>query len=101
MTSLRWVLVASIWMALFGSAVGVIWSKHQARMLFVELQRLEKQRDQLDVEWAQWRLQQSVDAAHDRIERVARNDLKMSAPQPRQVSLVRTAAPVGATESSP
>lgn len=101
MTASRWVLAASIWIALFASAVGVIWSKQQARTLFVELQRLEKQRDQLDVEWAQWRLQQSVDAAHDRIERVAHAELKMLAPQPRQVNLVRTTAPVGAAESSP
>jgi cell division protein FtsL len=93
MSPLRWFALALTWLLLFGSALGVIWSKHQARTLFVELQRLEKQRDQLDVEWGQLKLQQSKDAAHGRVEQVARVQLRMSIPVPNQVSLVKATMP--------
>jgi cell division protein FtsL len=93
MTPLRWMVFALAWLILFGSAIGVIWSKHQSRTLFVELQRLEKQRDQLDVEWGQLKLQQSKDAAHGRVEQVARTQLRMLIPLPNQVNLVKATMP--------
>jgi cell division protein FtsL len=93
MTPLRWVVFVIAWMMLFGSALGVIWSKHQSRNLFVELQRLEKQRDRLDVEWGQLKLQQSKDAAHGRVEQFARAQLHMTIPMPNQVSLVKASMP--------
>ena len=93
MKSLRWLVLTFAWLAVFGSAVGAIWAKHQSRSLFVELQRLEKQRDRLDEEWGRWKIEQGMDAAHNRVERVARQDLKMVIPQPQQVSQVRASMP--------
>jgi cell division protein FtsL len=85
--SLRWALVA-LWFAVLASAVGVVWSKQQSRNQFVELQRLEKERDLLDTEWGQLRLEQSTWVAYGRIEKVARDDLRMVVPDPNQVHLV-------------
>ena len=85
--SLRWALVA-LWFAVLGSAVGVVWSKQQSRNQFVELQRLEKERDLLDTEWGQLRLEQSTWVTYGRIEKVARDDLRMVVPDPNQVHLV-------------
>lgn len=85
--SLRWALVA-LWLAVMASAVGVVWSKQQSRNQFVELQRLEKERDQLDTEWGQLRLEQSTWVTYGRIEKVARDDLRMVVPDPNQVHLV-------------
>jgi cell division protein FtsL len=93
MTPLRWLVFAVAWIMLFSSAMGVIWSKHQSRSLFVELQKLEKQRDRLDVEWGQLKLQQSKDAAHGRVEQFARAQLRMTIPTPTQVSLVKANMP--------
>ena len=42
------------------SAVGVVWSKHEARSLFIELQGLKAERDALDIEWGQLKLEQSA-----------------------------------------
>jgi len=85
--SLRWTLIV-LWFAVLGSAVGVVWSKQQSRNQFVELQRLEKERDSLDTEWGQLRLEQSTWVTYGRIEKVAHDDLHMVVPDPAQVHLV-------------
>lgn len=78
----------ALWFATLLSAVGVVWSKQQSRNQFVELQRLEKERDQLDTEWGQLRLEQSTWVTYGRIEKIARDDLRMVVPDPTQVHLV-------------
>jgi cell division protein FtsL len=93
MNSVRVVAIACLWAMLFGSALGAIWSKHQARTLFVELQRLQMQRDHLDIEWGQLKLEQSAWSTHGRVEQVARADLRMVIPQPQEVRLVQTVTP--------
>ena len=85
--SMRLSLLA-LWFVVLGSAVGVVWSKQQSRNQFVELQRLEKERDQLDTEWGQLRLEQSTWVTYGRIEKVAHDDLRMVVPDPMQVHLV-------------
>lgn len=77
-----------MWCVLLISAVGVVWAKQQSRNQFVELQRLEKERDQLDTEWGQLRLEQSTLVTYGRIEKIAREDLHMVVPLPNQVRLV-------------
>jgi cell division protein FtsL len=77
-----------LWVLVLVSAVGVIWAKQQSRNQFVELQKLQKQRDQLDTEWGQLRLEQSTWVTYGRIETVARNDLHMVIPEPKDVHLV-------------
>ncbi len=81
-------LLLLMWCALLASAVGVVWAKQQSRNQFVELQRLEKERDQLDTEWGQLRLEQSTLVTYGRIEKVARENLHMVIPAPNQVHLV-------------
>lgn len=85
--SIRVVLVM-LWFLVLMAAVGVVWSKQQSRNQFVELQRLEKQRDQLDTEWGQLRLEQSTWVTYGRIEKIAREDLRMVMPDPNQVHLI-------------
>lgn len=85
--SMRVVLVM-LWFLVLMAAVGVVWSKQQSRNQFVELQRLEKQRDQLDTEWGQLRLEQSTWVTYGRIEKIAREDLRMVMPDPNRVHLI-------------
>jgi cell division protein FtsL len=73
----------------FGSAVGVVWARHQARSQFVQLQQLNSERDALDVEWGQLKLEQSAFATHGRVEQEARDDLKMVIPRPEEVRIVK------------
>ena len=59
------------------SALGVVYSKHQGRTLFVELQALREARDSMDVEWGQLQLEQSTLTTQGQVERAAREQLGM------------------------
>jgi cell division protein FtsL len=74
---------------LFASALGVVWSIHETRSLFIELQTLNAERDRLDIEWSQLKIEQSAWATHGRVEQTARTGLNMVIPTPRDVQLVQ------------
>jgi cell division protein FtsL len=81
--------MAVLWVALLGAAIAVVWSKHEARSLFIELQRLNAERDRLDIEWGQLKLEQSAFAMHGRVEQTARVNLQMVVPRPDEVRIVK------------
>ena len=72
-----------------GSAILLVYSKHQSRKLFVELQQLKHEVDALNTEWSQLQLEQSAWSGHGRIERVARKRLTMVMPDSADVVFVR------------
>ena len=90
MSTLAWrlVVVASA-VVLLGSALGVVYSKQEARNRFNDLQRLTGERDELDIEWGQLQLEQSTWATNGRVESVARDDLHMVIPQATDLRIVR------------
>ena len=71
------------------SAFGVIYTKHQSRKLFVELQALHKARDDMDIEWGQLQLEQSTLATHSRVEDTAGTKLGMVIPEANQVVILQ------------
>lgn len=64
-------------LVIVASSIGVIYSKHHNRMLYVELRQLETNRDDLNVDWGRLQLEQSTWATHGRVESAARKRLKM------------------------
>lgn len=76
-------------LAVLASAFGVVWSKHESRRLFIDLQTLQATRDELNVEWGQLQLEQSTLATHARIDEAARSELEMFAPGPEAVVIVK------------
>ncbi|GAB4179029.1 MAG: cell division protein FtsL [Rhodocyclaceae bacterium] len=70
---------------LLASALGVVASRHEARALTVSLEREQERMRSLEVEWGQLQLEQSTWAAHARVERIARERLRMHAPAPGQI----------------
>jgi cell division protein FtsL len=89
MSKLSVLIASGIAMLVLVSAVGVIWSKHQARTAFIELQRLQNYRDHLDIEWGQLKLEQSYWSTPGRVEQVAHAQLKMIVPVPTEVRIVQ------------
>ncbi len=71
------------------SSLGVVYAKHQSRKLFVELDTLKKERDEMNVEWGRLQLEQSTLATHSRIEMTAKQRLKMVTPEYEQILIVR------------
>lgn len=68
-----------------GSAVGVIYTKHESRKLFVELQQLNREVDELNVDWGRLQLEQSAWSSHGRVEKIARKRLAMELPEADKV----------------
>jgi cell division protein FtsL len=83
------ILLPLLWLSVLVSAAGVIYTKHRARSLFVELQTLNRERDQLETEWGQLQLEQSAWSTHGFVERVANAKLAMDIPAPADVKIVR------------
>jgi cell division protein FtsL len=59
------------------SSVGVVYAKHQGRKLFIELQALGKERDNMDIEWGQLQLEQGTLTTQGQVESAARERLGM------------------------
>ena len=90
MTALTWRLsIVLLGLAVLGSSLGVVYSKQEARNRFDDLQRLIRERDELDIEWGQLQLEQSTWATNGRVESVARDDLHMVIPQATDLRIVR------------
>lgn len=81
-------LLPVLMLAVIASALGVVYAKHQSRKLFVALQGLEAERDEMNIEWGQLQLEQSTWATHGRVEEIAREQLKMTTPAPDTVVIV-------------
>ena len=74
--------------ALVACALSLVTSRHQARKLFVELEREQKLARTYDVEFGQLQLEQSTWAMPARIENIARAQLKMQLPRPGRIQVV-------------
>lgn len=78
-----------LWLAVLVSAMQVIYARHKARDMFVHLERLNAERDSLEMEWGRLQLEQSYWSSHAFVERVANAKLQMNLPQTRDVRIVR------------
>ena len=80
------VLLAAIAAA---SAIVVVHARHQSRLAFVELTRLEAERDELNIEFGRLQLEQATWAETNRIEQIAVTQLGMVFPGPGDTRVVR------------
>ena len=75
MTSSQRIMIVALpilWVAALGSAAAAVYFKHRSREMFVQLERLETRRDNVQIEWGQLQLEQSAWSTHAFVERVAR-----------------------------
>lgn len=82
------VVLTVMLIAVFVSAMAVVYAKHQSRKLFVELQAMKVERDNMEIEWGRLQLEQSTWAAPSRIEGMARKKLDMKIPDSSEVVIV-------------
>ncbi len=86
---MRAVLFPLLLVSVIASAMGAVWSRHESRKLFNELQTLEGDRDAMNVEWGQLQLEQSTFTTHGKIEAAARERLGMKIPGAQQVMILK------------
>ena len=70
------------------SAMALVFTKHESRKLFVELESLTTERDELNIEWGQLQIEQSTWATHARIEKVATEELSLVRPEPSEIYVI-------------
>ena len=70
------------------SALAIVYTKHEARKLFIEHEQLMSQRDDLNTEYGQLQIEQSTWATHARIERVAVEELALVRPRPTEIFVI-------------
>jgi cell division protein FtsL len=80
---------------LVGCALMLVTSQHQARKLYVELQKEQELAKQFDIEWGQLQLEQSTWATHARIEKIAARNLGLRNATPSRVQVI---GPTAGTE---
>lgn len=86
-----WVSGSSLALVVGGivaTAVLLVAAKHETRQLFVQLERLNEERDQLQIEWGKLKLEQSTWSTHGRVEDLARGELGMVVPATEEAVLV-------------
>jgi cell division protein FtsL len=83
-TRLNLVLLA----VLVACAVSLVASRHQSRKLFVDLEREQARARAYEVEYGQLQLEQSTWSMPARVEKVAREQLRMQVPPAGRVDVV-------------
>jgi cell division protein FtsL len=69
-------------------ALGLVTSQHQARKRFAELEREQSRAQALEVEFGQLQLEASTWATPTRVERLARERLRMRAPEAKRLQVI-------------
>ena len=77
---------------LVGCALSLVTSRHQARKLFVELEREQAATRGYETEYGQLQLEQSTWAMPARTDKIAREQLRMQLPGPGRVEIVSAGA---------
>ena len=69
-------------------ALSLVTSRHQARRVFVELERAQAEARGYETEYGQLQLEQSTWGMPARVEKIAREQLRMQLPGPGRVEVV-------------
>ena len=69
-------------------ALSLVTSRHQARKLFVDLERARADARNFEIEYGQLQLEQSTWAMPARVEKIARTSLGMELPNAARVEIV-------------
>jgi len=88
MRTLGALAVGVLLLAVVASGIAVVWARHQDRAAFVQLSKLQNQRDGLNVEFGRLELEQATWASPSRIEQIARGQLGMISPPAASVEMI-------------
>jgi cell division protein FtsL len=85
----RYLGIGALISVLLVSALAVIYSKYQSRLIFIEIQKQERALDQYEVEWGQLQLELTTLAEQNRVEQVARDQLKLVMPLREKIVYIK------------
>jgi cell division protein FtsL len=83
------ILVAGVLMI---SAISLVTARYQARQLYVELDRSKTQALNFDIEWRQLQLDRAEQARNANVDKLAREQLKMTSIVPERTIYINQSA---------
>ena len=82
-------ILAILFVSVIFVAIKTVVHRHESRVAFMQLQKLEKERDALAAQWSRLKLEQGAILNQVLVERRARWDLKMKMPKASEKMIVR------------
>jgi cell division protein FtsL len=73
-----------------GSGIWIVQTEHRSRQLFIRVEQLNREQDQLQIDWGRLQIEQSTWATHPRIESLARERLHLTVPRDEQLVVVES-----------
>lgn len=81
-------LVPLLFIALLVTGMALVYVRYESRLAFVELHRLDRSRDDMNVEYGRLLLERATWSLNNLVESEARERLSMRRPEPDQVVTV-------------
>ena len=85
----RYVLLAVLVVANVATALLIVRDRHEHRLAFVAINKLDKARDELNIEFGRLQLEQATWAESNRVDQIARTRLGMKFPEGAEIEVVR------------
>ena len=89
MAAIKNILLSLLVAMLMLSAIAVIYSKYQSRLLFIEIQNKENQLDEYLVEWGRLQLELTTLTEETRVEIEARTRLMLTLPIQNEIVYIK------------
>ena len=87
--SFRDFVLALLVSAVLGSGIAVVYARQEHRQAYVQLTRLLRERDEINIEFSRLQLEQATWAETNRIEQVAAERIGMVFPQDGEVVVIQ------------
>jgi len=69
------IVVVLLLVILVSSGLGVIFSKHNSRLVFIAIQKTEQELDRLEIRWERLTLEERMLSEHNSVEKIARKKM--------------------------
>jgi len=86
--NLQSALTVLLAVVLIGVLVSYVYKQNETRKLFAQTQAIEKEKLELNAEYARLQIEKSTLVSNNRIEQVAREQLNMKLPEDEQVLVI-------------
>ena len=87
--SFRYFLMLLLVSAVLGTGIAVVYARQEHRQAYVQLNKLVRERDELNIEFSRLQLEQATWSETNRIEQVATERLQMTFPQAKDVVVLK------------
>ena len=81
--------IALLWILVVVSALSVAFVSHLCREKYTELTAMEREANQLQVDYGKYLLEQSAWGSLQRIENMAAKNLQMHSPLPEEILMIK------------